>query len=136
MMHYFKRSLILVLSSAAFVLVIAGICSLVVYVPTGFAWEMVVIVALSSLAACPLLTTLVLLKTGRGPLRLFDLIACGIISLLAVGLLNGALSFFTYQLSGRHISHAAWRMLWLDSLGWLIGLFTLFRFVSGLPEAK
>lgn len=135
-MRYFRDSIILALSSGAFVLLVAAICSLVVYVPNGLAWDAVVIAAFFSMAVCPLLATLVLLKTNPGPLLLFDLIACGIISLLAVGLLNGAFSFFVHQLSGRHISHGAWRMLWIDTVGWPMGLITLFRFVSRLPEAK
>jgi hypothetical protein len=110
---------------AAFGLAIAAVCSLVVYTPVDIGWKMVIIVTTGSLAACPLLATHFLWKVVRAPLLLFDILACTIISLLAVALLNNALSFFIYKQSGKYVSHYAWHLLRVNWLGWLVGTIKL-----------
>jgi len=89
---------------------------------------MVIIVTLGCLAACPILATHFLWKVARSPLLLFDVIACSVISLLAVALLNNALSFFVYKQSGKYVSGYAWHMLvTVNILGWLMGMVKLWR---------
>ena len=126
-MHYLKHSLILATSIALFVLLVAGLCSLVVYIPSDLTWKLVVAVTLGCLGLCPFVGQVILLLTAQFPARVFDLIASSVISVLAVPLLNSALNFFIHQLSGRDISPGAWRLLTLNALGCAMGLIVLWR---------
>ena len=126
-MPYLKHALILVVFTAVFVILVAAICSLVVYVPIDIGWRMVIAITLISLGACPLLATHFLWKVVRPPLLVFDVTACTVISLLAIALLNYALSFFIYKQSGKYVSGYAWHMLWINWLGWLVGMVKLWN---------
>jgi hypothetical protein len=123
--RYLAHVLILAVFTTAYVLAVAAICSFVVYAPVDIGWKTVIIVTMVCLAACPLLATHFLWKVVRSPLLLFDVLACTIISLLAVALLNNALSFFIYKQSGKYVSGYAWHMLMVNWLGWLVGMIKL-----------
>jgi hypothetical protein len=136
-MRYFTHTIILTAFMTAFVLTVAAVCSFVVYVPVDIGWKMVIIVTLVCLAACPLLATHFLWKVVRSPILLFDVLACTIISLLAVALLNNALSFFVYKQSGKYVSGYAWHMLiTLNILGWLMGMIKLWSGFASIRRAQ
>ena len=113
--------------------VIAGVCLLLIaHWPAAFVW--VIIVSLLAEAICPLLSTLALIRITRPRISLLDLVLCAVGSLVVGVLFNVALKSGIHEISGRHLSPAAARMLWLNLVGWVIGLFELARFVSALPR--
>jgi len=132
--RYFKHAIILTLFAAVFMSFVAVVCLLIAHWPGAFVW--VIVVSLLGAAFCPLLATLGLLRFTRVALSLFDLIACAAVSLAVLALFNVAFRSGIHEISGRHLSPAAARMLWLNLVGWIMGLFALARFVSGLPEKK
>jgi len=132
MNKYFTHTIILTLVPAALMSVIVVVCLLLVaHWPAVFSW--VIIVSLVGAAACPLLAMLALLRIKRVKISLFDLIVCALGSLLAAVLFNVALKSGIHAISGHYLSAAAARMLWLNLIGWLMGLFAFARFVSALP---
>jgi hypothetical protein len=132
--RYFKHATILTVVPAIFMSLVAGGCLLIVQRPGAFVW--VVVVSFSAAAVCPLLSLLALLRITHPKVSLFDLIVCAAVSLLAAVLFNVALKSGIQEISGRHLSGAASRMLWLDLVGWVMGIIELARFVSALPQAK
>jgi hypothetical protein len=131
MKKYFTHPIILTLVPAVFMSVIAGVCLLLVAQwPAVFSW--VIIVSLLGAAACPLLAMLALLRIKRVKISLSDLIVCALGSLLAAVLFNIALKSGIHAISGHRLSAAAARMLWLNLIGWVMGLFGFARFVSAL----
>ena len=113
--------------------VIAGVCLLLIaHWPAAFVW--VIIVSLLAVAICPLLAVLALIRFTRPKILLFDLILCALGSLVVGILFNLALKSGIHEISGRHLSPAAARTLWLNLAGWVVGLFELARFVSALPR--
>ena len=113
---------------------IAGVCLLFVRQPGAFAW--VIIISLIAAGFCPLFAILTLLRITRTEISLFDLIAAAVIPLVIVVLYNATLKLSIHEVLGRDLSRVATRLLWLDVLGWVLGLITLARFVSRLPERK
>jgi hypothetical protein len=134
MNRYFKDTVILTLFAAVFMSLVAVVCLLIAHWLGAFGW--VIIISFFAAAVCPLLATLGLLRFTRVALSLFDLIACAAVSLVVVALFNVAFRSGIHEISGRHLSRLASRGLWFDILGWVMGLITLARFVSGLPEKK
>jgi len=133
MKKYFTHTIILTLVPAVFMSVIAGACVLLIaHWPTAFPW--VIIVSLLAVALCPLLAVVALIRITGPKISLFDLILCALGPLVVGILFNGALKSGIHEISGRHLSPAAARMLWLNLVGWIMGLFALARFVSALPR--
>ena len=132
MNKYFTHTIILTLVPAVFMSVIAGVCMLLIANwPAVFVW--VIIVSLVGVAACPLLAMLALLKLKRVKISLFEIIVSVVASLVVAVLFNVALKSGIHAISGHHLSAAAALMLWLNLVGWIMGLFAFARFVSALP---
>lgn len=135
MNKHFTHAIILTLVPAVFMSVVAGVCVLLIaHWPAVFVW--VIIVSLYATAICPLLAVLALLRVKRVNVSLFEIIVPVTASLVAVALFNVALKCGIQNMSGRHLSSAAGRALWINLIGWVIGIFTLLRFVSALPDDK
>jgi hypothetical protein len=132
--RHFKHAIVLTLVPAVFMSLVAGGCLLIVHRPGAFVW--VIVVSFSAAAICPLLAILALIRITNPKISLVDLIVCAVVSLLAAVLFNVALKSGIQEISGRHLSSAGSRVLWLNLLGWVMGIIELARFVSALPEAK
>lgn len=134
MKKYFTHTIVLTLVPAVFMSLVAGGCLLIARRPSAFVW--VVVVSFSAAASCPLLTLLVLLRLTHVKISLFQLIVTAVASLVAAVLLNVGLRVGIEEVSGRHLSPTGARVLWLNIIGWGMGIIELARFVSALPEEK
>lgn len=134
MKKYFTHTIILTLAPAIFMSLVAGGCLLIAHRPGAFVW--VIIVSFFAAASCPLLAILVLLRITRVKISLFQLIVSALASLVAAVLFNVGLKSGIHEISGRDLSPAATRVLWLNILGWGMGIIELARFVSALPQEK